>query len=148
MQRSWVRTTIASSCFPLFIAILASYVALDLAGRVTAALNWVRRAWLAGGAVSMGFGIWSMHYVGMLAFRLPVPVLYDVPTVLVSLVAAIFGSAAGLFAVSRRKFGRVEAITGSLAMGTGIVSMHYIGMAAMRLPAMCHYNPCMWGSRS
>jgi PAS domain S-box-containing protein len=120
-------------------------MALDLAGRVTAALNWVRRAWLAGGAVSMGFGIWSMHYVGMLAFRLPVPVLYDVPTVLVSLVAAIFGSAAGLFAVSRRKFGRVEAITGSLAMGTGIVSMHYIGMAAMRLPAMCHYNPMYVG---
>ena len=129
----------------LFIAILASYMALDLAGRVTAALNWVRRAWLAGGAVSMGFGIWSMHYVGMLAFRLPVPVLYDVPTVLVSLVAAISGSAAGLFAVSRRKFGRVEAITGSLAMGTGIVSMHYIGMAAMRLPAMCHYNPMYVG---
>ena len=129
----------------LFIAILGSYMALDLAGRVIASLNWVRRAWLAGGAVSMGFGIWSMHYVGMLAFRLPVPVLYDVPTVLVSLVAAIFGSAAGLFAVSRRKFGRVEAITGSLAMGTGIVSMHYIGMAAMRLPAMCHYNPLYVG---
>ena len=93
----------------------------------------------------MGFGIWSMHYVGMLAFRLPVPVLYDVPIVLVSLFAGILGSAAGLFAVSRRKFGRVEASVGSLAMGTGIVSMHYIGMAAMRLPAMCRYNPVYVG---
>lgn len=129
----------------VFIAILAAYVALDLGGRVTAAASWVRHAWLMGGAVSMGFGIWSMHYLGMLAFRLTVPVLYDVPIVLLSLFAGILGSAAGLFAVSRRKFGRVEAGVGSLAMGAGIVSMHYIGMAAMRLPAVCHYNPLFVG---
>ncbi|MGO8814770.1 MAG: MHYT domain-containing protein, partial [Terriglobia bacterium] len=144
-------TLVGSYNYPLvllsfFIAILAAYVALDLGGRVAAATSWVRRhAWLMGGAVSMGFGIWSMHYVGMLAFRLPVPVLYDVPIVLVSLFAGILGSVAGLFAVSCRKFGRVEASVGSLAMGTGIVSMHYIGMAAMRLPAMCRYNPVYVG---
>src|SRR5579863_7855290 len=63
------------------IAILASYTALDLAGRVTAASGWLRQIWLAGGAAAMGFGIWSMHYIGMLAFRLPVPVAYDWPTV-------------------------------------------------------------------
>src|SRR2546421_5130248 len=66
------------------IAILASGAALDLANRVTAARGRARALWLAGGAFAMGSGIWSMHYVGMLAFRLPVPVLYDVPTVLVS----------------------------------------------------------------
>jgi NO-binding membrane sensor protein with MHYT domain len=59
------------------IAILASYTALDLAGRITAASGWLRQIWLAGGAAAMGFGIWSMHYIGMLAFRLPVPVAYD-----------------------------------------------------------------------
>jgi two-component system, sensor histidine kinase and response regulator len=64
------------------IAILASYTALDLAGRVTAASGWLRKIWLAGGAAAMGFGIWSMHYIGMLAFRLPVPVAYDWPTVM------------------------------------------------------------------
>src|SRR2546421_11291011 len=70
------------------IAILASGAALDLANRVTAARGRARALWLAGGAFAMGSGIWSMHYVGMLAFRLPVPVLYDVPTGLASLLAA------------------------------------------------------------
>jgi len=85
------------------IAGLAAYAALDLAGRVTSARGAVRMVWLAGGATAMGIGIWSMHYVGMLAFRLPVPVEYDWPTVLLSLLAAIFASAVALFAASRRK---------------------------------------------
>ena len=66
------------------IAILAAYASLDLAGRVTAARGPVRSLWLAGGASAMGIGIWSMHYIGMLAFILPIPVSYDWPTVLVS----------------------------------------------------------------
>src|SRR5579863_9458046 len=74
----------------IIIAVFASYAALDLAGRVTATGGWARLAWLSGGACAMGFGIWSMHYVGMLAFSLPVPVSYDWPTVIVSLLAAIF----------------------------------------------------------
>ena len=66
----------------VLIAIGASYAALDLAARITAASGRIRLAWLAGGAFAMGVGIWSMHYIGMLAFSLPVPVLYDWPTVL------------------------------------------------------------------
>src|SRR5438445_8775199 len=83
----------------VLIAILASYAALDLAGRVTSSQGKVRLLWLNGGAVAMGFGIWSMHYIGMLAFRLPIPVQYDWPTVLLSLVAAIVASGLALFAV-------------------------------------------------
>ena len=60
----------------ILIAIAASYAALDLAGRVTAARGRVRLAWLAGGAIAMGIGIWEMHFKGMLAFRLPVQVSY------------------------------------------------------------------------
>jgi two-component system, sensor histidine kinase and response regulator len=101
------------------IAALASYAALDLAGRVTAAAGMPRFAWLAGGATAMGVGIWSMHYVGMLAFRLPVPVLYDVPTVLVSLLAAIFASAVALLAVSRRNAGWIQFLAASPVMGGG-----------------------------
>jgi PAS domain S-box-containing protein len=122
------------------IAILASYTALDLAGRVTAASGWLRQIWLAGGAAAMGFGIWSMHYIGMLAFRLPVPVAYDWPTVMLSLGAAIVASALALHIVSRKAMGPLEAVLGSLMMGSGIASMHYIGMAAMRLPAKCRYD--------
>jgi len=125
----------------IFIAISASYAALDLGGRVTAARGWTRSAWLAGGATAMGFGIWSMHFTGMLAFSLPVPVAYHWPTVLLSLLAAILASGTALYVASRKKMGRVEALTGSVLVGLGIVGMHYIGMAAMRLSAVCHYSP-------
>ena len=82
----------------VLIAVLASYTALDLAGRTTAARGRVRLTWLAGGATAMGVGIWSMHYIGMLAFSLPVLVLYDWPTVLLSLMAAVFAAAVALCA--------------------------------------------------
>jgi two-component system sensor histidine kinase/response regulator len=124
----------------VLIAVLASYAALDLAARVTAAHGRIRFAWLLGGAAAMGTGIWSMHYIGMLAFSLPIPVLYDWPTVLLSLLAAIFTSAIALFVVSRQRMGLMAAMGGSVIMGAGIATMHYTGMAAMRLPAMCHYS--------
>jgi PAS domain S-box-containing protein len=122
------------------IAIVAAYAALDLAGRITSAGGKARFVWLSGGALAMGIGIWSMHYVGMLAFHLPIPVLYDWPTVLVSLLAAVFASAIALFVVSRKKMGVIRASVGSIFMGGGIAAMHYTGMAAMRLPAMCHWS--------
>jgi two-component system, sensor histidine kinase and response regulator len=125
------------------IAICASYAALDLAARTAAASGRMRLAWLAGGATAMGLGIWSMHYIGMLAFSLPIPVSYDWPTVLLSLLAAVFASAVALFVVSRQKMGWARALAGSAIMGSGISIMHYTGMAAMRLPAMCSYNPTL-----
>src|SRR5882724_7780221 len=124
----------------VFIAIFASYAALDLAGRVTAASGWTRMAWLLGGAAAMGTGIWSMHYIGMLAFVLPIPVAYHWPTVLLSLLAAILASAVALGVVSRQKMGVFRALAGSVLMGAGIAGMHYIGMDAMRLPATCRFD--------
>ena len=123
------------------IAILASYVALELVSRVTAATGRGRAAWLLGGAVAMGTGIWSMHYVGMLAFKLPVLVRYHWPTVALSHIAAIVASAVALVVTSRRTMGLRRAALGSVFMGVGIAGMHYIGMAAMRLPATSHYSP-------
>jgi PAS domain S-box-containing protein len=124
----------------VLIAVFASYAALDLAGRVTAASGWTRAVWLLGGAGAMGTGIWSMHYIGMLAFVLPIPVAYHWPTVLLSLFAAILASVIALYVVSRQKMGGFRAVAGSVLMGAGIASMHYIGMAAMRLPAICQFN--------
>jgi PAS domain S-box-containing protein len=124
----------------VLIAIFASYAALDLAGRVTAAGGWTRAVWLLGGAGAMGTGIWSMHYIGMLAFILPTAVAYHWPTVLLSLFAAILASIIALYVVSRQKMGVSRAVAGSVLMGAGIASMHYIGMAAMRLPAICQFN--------
>jgi PAS domain S-box-containing protein len=127
----------------VFIAVVASYAAFDLAARVTFARGRARYLWLSGGATAMGTGIWSMHYIGMLAFHLPVPVQYDWPTVLISLLAAIFASVVALFVVSRQRMGPLQALVGCVIMGGGIAGMHYIGMAAMRLPATCHYSPAI-----
>src|SRR5258705_956660 len=124
----------------VLIAMFASYAALDLAGRVTAAGGWIRGVWLLGGDGAMGTGIWSMHYIGMLACILPVPVAYHWPTVLLSLFAAILASAIALHVVSRQKMGAFRAFVGSVLMGGGIASMHYIGMAAMRMSAISHYD--------
>jgi len=122
------------------IATLASYAALDLAGRVTATGGAIRMAWLSGGSCAMGMGIWAMHYIGMLACSLPVAVGYNWPTVVVSLLCAIFASGVALFVVSRQRMTWVDITLGSVVMGGGIAAMHYVGMSAMRLPAICRYS--------
>jgi PAS domain S-box-containing protein len=127
------------------IAVLASGAALDLASRVTAATGWFRWLWLAGGAFAMGLGIWSMHYTGMLAFDLPVPIYYHLPTVGISLLAAIAASGVALFVASRDHLGWQRVAWGSLIMGAGIAAMHYIGMAAMRMPATIVWRPFIVG---
>src|SRR5260370_33118430 len=76
----------------VLIAMVASYAALNLAGRGTAAGGWIRAVWLLGGAGAVGTGIWSMHYIGVLAGVPPVPGAYPWPTVLLPLVAAILAS--------------------------------------------------------
>jgi diguanylate cyclase len=128
----------------VLIAIFASYAALELAGRVTAARGRARLAWLIGGASAMGTGIWSMHYTGMLAYQLPIPVFYHIRTVLLSLLAAIFASCIALLVVSREELTTQRVIIGSLLMGAGITAMHYTGMAAMRLAAMHRYHHGLW----
>jgi len=125
----------------VLIAILASYTALDLAGRVTAARGHMRLTWLSGGALAMGLGIWSMHFVGMLAFHLAAPVSYDVPTVLLSLVVAIGVAGVALFVASRRTLCPRAWLGGGALMGLGIGAMHYSGMAALRMPLTLRYAP-------
>src|SRR5580700_4047001 len=124
----------------VLISLVASFAALDLGGRVTASRGSVRSLWLMGGAAAMGIGIWSMHYIGMLAYSLPVPIFYHWPTVLWSLLAAILASAVALFVVSRKEMGLLRIGVGGLLMGSGIAAMHYVGMDAMRLPAVCQFS--------
>jgi PAS domain S-box-containing protein len=122
------------------IAMLTSYTAITLVERVTDCQGSVRRAWLSGGAIAMGSGIWCMHYIGMLAFQMPIPVRYHLPTVGLSLLAAILASLIALFVVSRPSMGRRTVLVGSMLMGAGIAAMHYIGMAAMRMQAKPVYD--------
>jgi PAS domain S-box-containing protein len=127
----------------VFIAVAASYAALDLTGRVTAARGRTRLVWLSGGGVAMGIGIWAMHLKGMLAFHLPVPVKYDWPTILAALMVAVLASLVALYLASRPKMSVVDALSGSVFMGAGIAGLHYLAMAAMRLPAVTQYSPLL-----
>lgn len=124
----------------ILIAIITSYTALDLAGRVTAAHGRMRQAWLVGGALTLGVGISSMHFIAMLAFSLPIPIAYHVPTALTSMLVAIIASGAALFVVSRRVMGMLQMVVGGVFMGLGIASMHYLGMAAMHMHASTRYD--------
>jgi diguanylate cyclase (GGDEF)-like protein/PAS domain S-box-containing protein len=122
------------------LATFASYAALDLAGRVSSAHGWLRAIWLSAGAAAMGLGIWAMHYVGMLALSMPMPIAYHLPTVVLSLLAASAASGVALFVVSLPKMSVWQEIAGSVVMGSGIAAMHYIGMAALRCSAVIVYD--------
>ena len=129
----------------LFVAILASYTALDMAGRVVTAHGRAALSWLIGGALAMGLGIWSMHFVGMLALNLPIPVGYDVGITLASLSIGIGASAFALWLVSRRELPWPRLAGGALLMGAGVAGMHYTGMAALRMNPGIQYDPARFG---
>ena len=127
-----------------FIAVFASYTALDLAGRVTTARGAERQIWLVVGATAMGTGIWSMHFLAMLAFSLPVSIGYNFFLTIISLLAAILASALALSIVSRPRVSFSVLVNSAVAMGIGVGLMHYIGMAAMQMAANIHYNPILF----
>ncbi len=122
------------------IATMASYVALDLAGRLTAARGRAVFFWLTGGALAMGTGIWSMHFIGMLALHMPIPMAYDLPTTFASMVIAVIVSGFALFTVGRTTLTGSRLASGGVVMGIGIVGMHYTGMAAMEVAPEITYD--------
>ncbi|REG20530.1 NO-binding membrane sensor protein with MHYT domain [Archangium gephyra] len=127
----------------IVIAVVASYTALDLAGRVAGMTGPARRLLLGTGAAMMGVGIWSMHFVGMLAFRMPMPVSYGPGLTALSMGAAVLGAWAALLVVSRHLVTRAGLLAGGTFMGLAITAMHYLGMAAMRMEAELSYQPVL-----
>jgi diguanylate cyclase len=123
------------------IAIIASYTALELAGRVSQTQGRGSWVWLIGGAAAMGIGIWSMHFVGMLAFHLPIPVAYDTAITMLSMAIAIVVSGLALFVVRGPALTRQNVTAGATLMGIGISAMHYTGMYAMRMSPPIEYHP-------
>ncbi len=131
--------------FSVVIASLAAYAALGGAARLKAAeTSFDKRAWLVTGAVTMGIGVWAMHFIGMLAFTLPVAVGYDILITAVSMIPAILASWVVLQLVNRDQIGIWRLIVGGVLMGSGIGIMHYTGMAAMRMDALMFYDPVMF----
>ncbi|MET3726876.1 diguanylate cyclase (GGDEF)-like protein/PAS domain S-box-containing protein [Fictibacillus halophilus] len=128
----------------IIIAVIASYAALDLGIQVQKTKSYARYIWMISGAFAMGMGIWAMHFVAMLAFHLSINVTYHVTLVIVSIIPAIISSGIALFIISRPVMGRKQVLLGALFMATGIVSMHYTGMEAMKMNAEIEYNPFLW----
>ncbi len=128
----------------LLVAVFAAYTALDMAPRVSELRGWAARWWLAGGACSMGVGIWSMHFLGMLAFSLSMPMGYDPTITFLSLLIAICSSAFALWIVCRERLPWSRLGVGAVIMGLGVAAMHYTGMAAMRMEPGIRYVPSLF----
>ncbi|HEU4640867.1 MAG TPA: ATP-binding protein [Gemmatimonadaceae bacterium] len=123
----------------LVIGVLASYTALDLASGVAAASGRRRLAWIGGGAAALGIGFWTVHFVAMLALRLPIPTLFHAPLMGVSVLVAVAATAIALYAVSGPTDpSRLAAA--ALVMGIALAAMDYIGLAALRIPVTVHYD--------
>lgn len=130
----------------LCVAILASYTALDLTGRIATAKGRAAYLWMGGGALALGTGIWSMHFIGMLAFSLPIELGYDLTLTALSLVISVLSSGFALWLVSQPSLpGRVLTL-GALIMGAGISCMHYTGMAAMQMQPGIDYDPLLFSA--
>jgi PAS domain S-box-containing protein len=123
------------------IAIIASFAALDLAGRIPTASGKFRLMWLWGAAIAMGFGIAAMHFIGMEALHLPMPMMFDWPTVLISLAAAILASGLAFHVAGRPAVGLRSVVFAGICMGSGVAATHYLSMEAMRIPVTRNYSP-------
>jgi NO-binding membrane sensor protein with MHYT domain/nitrogen-specific signal transduction histidine kinase len=124
----------------ILVAAFASYTALDLGGRVASTRGAAPRVWLVATAIAMGGGIWSMHFIAMLAFNIPIPMSCDVGLTTLSLVVAIFVTGAGFYFINRQSASPLSLVFSGIFMGLGIAAMHYIGMAAMRERAAISYD--------
>jgi two-component system sensor histidine kinase UhpB len=128
----------------VFVSILGAYAARDLCEQIRAARGRTWLAWLIGSAAADGIATWSMHYTGMLALNLPVPVQYDWPTVLLSLLVGIVGSAAALAILGLGRVRLSRAWAASILLGcVGISGLHFVAMGAMRFRGMHHYKPAL-----
>jgi NO-binding membrane sensor protein with MHYT domain len=127
----------------ILVACFASYTALDLGGRVAPAQRPTHPSWLVAAALTMGGGIWSMHFVAMLAFMLPMPMSYDIGLTVLSLMLAILAAGVGFYVISRPGVSRPRLVLSGVFMGIAIFGMHYTGMAAMRGPVELSYDP-LW----
>ena len=127
----------------IVVAIVVSFTALTLAGRVAAAERTGGRLWLLGGAAAMGMGIWSMHFIGMLAYSVPIQLRYNVLDTLASLMIAMLTSGFALGIASRRDLSLARLAVGSVIMGAGICAMHYTGMVAIQIMPLIAYDPVL-----
>ncbi|WP_339269681.1 EAL domain-containing protein [Paenibacillus sp. FSL W8-0187] len=126
------------------IAILASYSALNITSKISDANGKSKFFWLCGGAMVMGSGIWSMHFVGMLAMHMNMNVRYDVFLTIMSMLVSVVSSFIAFYITMPKNINWSKIAIGGFIMGSGIVTMHYMGMEAMVIHAEISYDPGIW----
>ncbi|KPA06054.1 putative bifunctional diguanylate cyclase/phosphodiesterase [Pantoea agglomerans] len=128
-------------CVSLIVVFIASFTALDTTGRVAVSRGWSARFWLLVGGIAMGIGVWSMHFIGMLAMMMPMMMRYDTRLTILSLLVAIlasvlaFGQTVGGLHLTRQRL-----LRGTLILGAGVVVMHYLGMYALLIEPQPEWN--------
>ena len=126
----------------IFVAALGSFGSLELADRIKAAQGYTNKfMWLATGAIAVGSGVWGMHFIGILAFSLPIAVAYDPLMTLVSMISAIVAGGVVLHVISSERLIKLKLIIGGVLMGAGIGVMHFTGMMTMQMDAVMLYDP-------
>jgi diguanylate cyclase len=128
----------------ILVAIAASHAALSLAQCMSRSTGSAARIWLAGGAISMGIGIWSMHFIAMMAYQLPIRLLYNVPVTLLSLALAIGAAAFALSIAREQQLSKLRLLRSAFILGLGISAMHYVGMTAITVEPGLSYDPLMF----
>lgn len=123
--------------FSILIGILFSYVALDLRWKMIVFKDFMYQLWLLGCAIAMGIGIWTMHFVGMLAMQMPKQLMYDIRLVFLSLLISIIGTGMAFFFI---KLNPLRLLLSSILMGAGIVGMHYVGVWGLKLSLSITFN--------
>jgi methyl-accepting chemotaxis protein PixJ len=128
------------------VSVFGSFTALELAGRVIEEAHKMKRLlWILAASVALGGGgIWSMHFIAMLAFKLPIAVNYDIALTAASLIAAIMVTGVGLFIVTGKDLSMSRLCAAGVFVGIGVCTMHYIGMEAMRMAATLEYDPLIF----
>ncbi|MEN4816978.1 putative bifunctional diguanylate cyclase/phosphodiesterase [Pantoea agglomerans] len=128
-------------CVSLIVVFIASFTALDTAGRVAVSRGWSARFWLLVGGIAMGIGVWAMHFIGMLAMMMPMMMRYDTRLTILSLLVAILGSVLAFGqTVGGLHLTRQRLLRGTLILGAGVVVMHYLGMYALLIEPQPEWN--------
>src|SRR5579859_4695440 len=127
------------------VAIFTSTVALQMVDLAARGADWLRVATIATGSVALGCGVWAMHFIGMLAFNLCVPMSYDPLITAISMLPSLAASAVALALIARPQMSRDTLLIGGVLVGGGIGAMHYVGMAAMRMQPSLSYDPAIFG---
>lgn len=127
----------------ILVAIFSSFVALDISSQLAERSSKLKIRWIVSGALIMGLGIWSMHFIAMLAFHLSMEVSYSLPIVLLSILPALVSCGIAFSIINRPAISTKRLLVGAFFIGLGIISMHYIGMEAMQMNAEIQYDPLL-----